>query len=75
MDWEILKNRRRTTLEKFIDGAEDEQAALKIFEERGVSNPPAQEISELFESRRSAQKLEESKKQSQAKKTDSAPAE
>ena len=64
MDWEILKNRRRTTLEQFITDCEDEQSALKLFEKRGITNPPVQEIVAFFESRKAQKTLKTSDSES-----------
>lgn len=48
MDWNYLKVRRRLNLADFVAGAKNEIEALLLFEKRGVTNPPLDEIRQLF---------------------------
>lgn len=54
MDWNTFKARRKVTLEQFVESAEDELAAIKIFSDNQII-PPLNEIADFFEKKRKQQ--------------------
>ena len=48
MDWNFFKARKRTDLRSFVGDLKSEEEVLALFAKREISNPPLEEIKQLF---------------------------